>query len=121
MKSYRKKTVSNRKRRFPDKNRRNLSVRVKTARGRKNSSTKWLQRQLNDPYVVAAQQAGLRSRAVFKLEQLNTKFKFLKPKMKIVELGAAPGGWTQFLVKTLNTDRPGSESQRTTTMIFSSL
>ena len=59
---------------------RDLTVRVKSARGRKNSSTRWLQRQLNDPYVKAAQRAGLRSRSAFKLEDLDKKFRFLKLK-----------------------------------------
>ena len=77
---------------------RNLKVRVKTARGRTTSSTRWLQRQLNDPYVSAARDAGYRSRAAFKLVDLDTKFKLLKPGMRIVDLGAAPGGWTQYAV-----------------------
>ncbi len=90
---------------------RDLTVRVKTARGRKNSSTLWLQRQLNDPYVAAAQRAGLRSRAAFKLEDLDDKFKFLKPNMRVVELGAAPGGWTQVLVQRLGTEKPGAKGK----------
>ena len=90
---------------------RDLTVRVKSARGRKSSSTRWLQRQLNDPYVAAAQRAGLRSRAAFKLEDLDDKFKFLKPGMRVVELGAAPGGWTQVLVSRLGTEKPGSKSK----------
>jgi 23S rRNA (uridine2552-2'-O)-methyltransferase len=90
---------------------RDLTVRVKSARGRKSSSTRWLQRQLNDPYVAAAQRAGLRSRAAFKLEDLDEKFKFLKPNMRVVELGAAPGGWTQILVSRLGTENPNSNSK----------
>jgi 23S rRNA (uridine2552-2'-O)-methyltransferase len=90
---------------------RDLTVRVKSARGRKNSSTRWLQRQLNDPYVIAAQRAGLRSRAAFKLEDLDKKFRFLKPNMRIVELGAAPGGWTQVLVSRLGTGKNGTKSK----------
>ena len=90
---------------------RELTIQVKTARGRKISSTKWLQRQLNDPYVVAARKAGLRSRAAFKLEELNDKFKFLNPNMNIIELGAAPGGWTQVLTKKLQTNKPQSKSR----------
>jgi 23S rRNA (uridine2552-2'-O)-methyltransferase len=69
--------------------------RVKTAKGRKLSSTLWLQRQLNDPYVQQAKKDGYRSRAAYKLIELDEKFKFLKPGMKVVDLGAAPGGWTQ--------------------------
>lgn len=72
-----------------------LSVRVKTARGRKTSSTRWLQRQLNDPYVAEAKRRGYRSRAAFKLAEIDDKLGLLKPGMKIVDLGAAPGGWCQ--------------------------
>lgn len=70
-------------------------VRVKTARGRKLSSTLWLHRQLNDPYVQAARKDGYRSRAAYKLIELDEKFKLLKPGMRVVDLGAAPGGWAQ--------------------------
>jgi 23S rRNA (uridine2552-2'-O)-methyltransferase len=72
-----------------------LSVRVKSARRRKPSSTEWLQRQLNDPYVAAARRQGWRSRAAFKLIQLDQRFHLLKPGLRVVDLGAAPGGWTQ--------------------------
>jgi len=74
---------------------RNLKVRVKTARGRKLSSTRWLERQLNDPYVVEARSRGLRSRAAFKLIEIDDKYAFLKPGITVVDLGAAPGGWSQ--------------------------
>ncbi len=70
-------------------------TRVKTARGRKTSSTKWLNRHLNDEYVQAAKKLGYRSRASFKLIQLHEKFNLFQPNMKIVDLGAAPGGWSQ--------------------------
>jgi len=73
-------------------------VRVKTARGRKISSQRWLQRQLNDPYVHRAKAEGFRSRAAFKLIELDDRFKILKPGLKVVDLGAAPGGWTQVAV-----------------------
>lgn len=76
-----------------------LHQRVKTASGRKIGSTKWLQRQLNDPYVQKARQEGYRSRAAFKLSELDDKFKFLKKGMDIVDLGAAPGGWSQVAAK----------------------
>ena len=72
-----------------------LATRVRTARGRSNASARWLQRQLNDPYVAKAQAAGYRSRAAFKLIELDDRFKFLKPGGLVVDLGAAPGGWTQ--------------------------
>lgn len=78
--------------------RRDLTVRVKTARGRKLSSTRWLQRQLNDPYVQAAKDAGYRSRAAFKLVELDDRFGILKKGAKVLDLGAAPGGWTQVAV-----------------------
>ncbi len=80
-----------------------LHTKVKTARGRKTSSTLWLERQLNDPYVVEAKTRGFRSRAAFKLLQLDERFKLLKPGDSVVDLGAAPGGWTQIAV-----DRVGS-------------
>ena len=69
--------------------------RVKSARGRKLSSTLWLQRQLNDPYVQAARRDGYRSRAAYKLLQIDERFELLKPGQRVVDLGAAPGGWTQ--------------------------
>ncbi|HKW52362.1 MAG TPA: RlmE family RNA methyltransferase, partial [Stellaceae bacterium] len=71
------------------------AVRVKTAGRRKPSSTQWLERQLNDPYVSEARRLGYRSRAAFKLIQLDDRFHFLKPGARIVDLGCAPGGWTQ--------------------------
>lgn len=74
---------------------RNLSTRVKTAKGRKSSSTRWLQRQLNDPYVAEAERMGFRSRAAFKILELDDRFGFLKPGHRVVDLGCAPGGWAQ--------------------------
>lgn len=74
---------------------RRATVRVKTARGRTVSSQRWLQRQLNDPYVAEARKRGYRSRAAFKLLQLDDQFRFLKPGARVVDLGAAPGGWSQ--------------------------
>lgn len=78
---------------------RRLKTRVETAKGRKLSSTRWLQRQLNDPYVAQAQAQGYRSRAAFKLIQLDEKAGLLKPGGRVVDLGAAPGGWTQVAVE----------------------
>ena len=74
---------------------RRLRVRVKTAKGRKISSTRWLARQLNDPYVSNARSKGYRSRSAFKLIELDDKFSFLKNGAKVLDLGAAPGGWSQ--------------------------
>lgn len=74
---------------------RGMTVRVKTAKGRKISSTQWLKRQLNDPYVAEARRLGYRSRAAFKLIELDDRFHFLRRGQRIVDLGAAPGGWTQ--------------------------
>lgn len=68
---------------------------IKTAKGRKTSSTLWIERQLNDPYVMKAQKEGYRSRAAYKLLEMNEKHQFLKPHMAVVDLGAAPGGWCQ--------------------------
>ena len=79
----------------------NLSVRVKTAKGRKTSSTRWLKRQLNDPYVRKAKADGYRSRAAYKLLEINTKHKLFKPGMNIVDLGAAPGSWSQVALQEL--------------------
>jgi 23S rRNA (uridine2552-2'-O)-methyltransferase len=78
---------------------RRLAVRVKASSKRSEASRQWLQRHLNDPYVAAAQEEGYRSRAAFKLLQLDEKFKLLKPGMRIVDLGAAPGGWSQVCAK----------------------
>jgi 23S rRNA (uridine2552-2'-O)-methyltransferase len=74
---------------------RNPVERVKTARRRTASSTEWLARQLNDPYVHEAKRQGYRSRAAFKLIELDDRFRFLKPGARVVDLGAAPGGWLQ--------------------------
>ena len=70
-------------------------TKVKTAKGRKNSSTRWLKRQLNDPYIAEAEKYGYRGRAAFKLKEIDEKLQCLKPGMAIIDLGAAPGGWCQ--------------------------
>lgn len=70
-------------------------VRVRSGQGRTVSSRRWLERQLNDPYVHAAKKKGYRSRAAFKLVELDTRFRFLKKGARIIDLGAAPGGWSQ--------------------------
>ncbi|QWG20397.1 RlmE family RNA methyltransferase [Bradyrhizobium sediminis] len=76
-----------------------LHVTVKTGGKRKLSSKLWLERQLNDPYVAQAKREGLRSRAAFKLIEIDDKHHFLKPGMTVVDLGAAPGGWSQIAAK----------------------
>lgn len=81
---------------------RELRVRVKTAKGRKLSSTLWLERQLNDPYVIRAKKEGFRGRAAFKISELDDKFGFLKPGARVVDLGCAPGGWCQIAVTRVN-------------------
>jgi len=75
--------------------RRQLKVRLKTARQRSASSQRWLERQLNDPYVAAAKREGFRSRAAYKLAEIGDKHHILKPGSRVVDLGAAPGGWSQ--------------------------
>ena len=79
----------------PGGGKRALHVRVKSARKRSVSSVRWLERQLNDPYVKAAHRDGYRSRSAYKLKELDDKHHLLKPGMRIVDLGAAPGGWSQ--------------------------
>jgi 23S rRNA (uridine2552-2'-O)-methyltransferase len=77
------------------KSERDLKVRVKTSKGRKIGSTIWLQRQLNDPYVAKAKAEGFRSRAAYKIKELDERYKFFKKGQRVVDLGAAPGGWSQ--------------------------
>ena len=76
-------------------------TRVKTARGRKIGSTRWLERQLNDPYVKRARAEGYRSRAAYKLIELDERFGFLKGAKRVVDLGVAPGGWAQVVRQRL--------------------
>jgi 23S rRNA (uridine2552-2'-O)-methyltransferase len=88
---------------------RDLKVKVKSARGRKLSSTLWLERQLNDPYVKLAKAEGYRGRAAFKIRELDDRFGFLVPGARVVDLGCAPGGWLQVAVVRVNAlgDIPG--------------
>lgn len=72
-----------------------LKTRIKKKRGLKNSSRRWLERHLNDPYVHRAKAEGFRSRAAFKLIEIDERHKLLKPGLRVIDLGAAPGGWTQ--------------------------
>lgn len=78
------------------------AVRVRKRAGRSTSSMQWLDRQLNDPYVAAAKKAGYRSRAAYKLLQMDARFKLLRPGLRIVDLGAAPGGWSQMAAAALD-------------------
>lgn len=84
-----------------------LKVKVKTARRRTNSSNRWLERQLNDPYVRRAKAEGLRSRAAYKLIEIDEKHHLLKPGMRVVDLGAAPGGWSQVAVSRTGSSDAG--------------
>ena len=81
---------------------RDLKVKVKSARGKTVSQVKWLQRQLNDPYVKRAQLEGFRGRAAFKILELNERYNFLIPGSRVVDLGCAPGGWSQVAVDLVN-------------------
>jgi 23S rRNA (uridine2552-2'-O)-methyltransferase len=91
--------------RRPGSGRRPLKVRVKTAGRRKASSTRWLERQLNDPYVARAQAEGYRARSAFKLIELDDKYHLLAPGKRVIDLGAAPGGWSQVAaVRVKSTD-----------------
>src|SRR5262245_61401819 len=74
---------------------RELKVRVKSGKGRSVSSKRWLERQLNDPYVARAKREGFRSRAAYKLAEIDDKARFLKSGARVLDLGAAPGGWSQ--------------------------
>lgn len=84
-----------------------LKQRVKTASSRSLSSQKWLERQLNDPYVARAKREGYRSRAAFKLIEIDEKYRLLKPSQRVVDLGAAPGGWSQVAAKKVGADGKG--------------
>ncbi|WP_341750922.1 RlmE family RNA methyltransferase [Candidatus Tisiphia endosymbiont of Sialis lutaria] len=85
-------------------------VAVKTAKRRKTSSKEWLERQLNDPYVAKAKLDGYRSRSAYKLLEIHEKFNLLKPGMKLVDLGAAPGGWSQVAAKIIKSDESASNN-----------
>lgn len=78
---------------------RSKAEKVKTAKNRKISSTRWLQRQLNDPFVILAKENGYRCRAAFKILEINDKFKIFKKGQKVLDLGSAPGGWSQVVVE----------------------
>jgi len=84
-----------------------LAVRVKTGKGRKLSSKLWLERQLNDPYVARAKREGFRSRAAYKLSEIDDKARFLKRGARVIDLGAAPGGWSQVAAKRVGAPQQG--------------
>jgi 23S rRNA (uridine2552-2'-O)-methyltransferase len=84
-----------------------LKVRVKTSKRRKQSSNLWLERQLNDPYVARAKREGFRSRAAFKLIEIDDKARFLKQGARVIDLGAAPGGWSQVAAKRVGAPQHG--------------
>ena len=85
---------------------RNLKVKVKSAKGRSISSTRWLQRQLNDPFVKAAKLQGFRSRSAFKLIEIDNKFNLLKKGYNVLDLGCAPGGWCQVAAQKVGMKSP---------------
>ncbi|TAE81591.1 MAG: RlmE family RNA methyltransferase [Alphaproteobacteria bacterium] len=85
----------------PFAGRRDLTVRVKTAKKRSTSSTLWLQRQLNDPYVQQAKRDGYASRAAYKILELDEKYRIFKHGYRVVDLGAAPGGWSQVAARAV--------------------
>jgi 23S rRNA (uridine2552-2'-O)-methyltransferase len=91
-----------RERKSSGRGQRDLKVRVKSAKGRKLSSTLWLERQLNDPYVARAKREGYRGRAAFKILELDDKYRFLVPGARVVDLGCAPGGWLQVAIPRIN-------------------
>lgn len=86
---------------------RELAVRLRNARSHKASSQQWLQRQLNDPYVARAKREGYRSRAAFKFLEIDDKYRLLKPGQRVVDLGAAPGGWSQIAAARVGTATGG--------------
>jgi 23S rRNA (uridine2552-2'-O)-methyltransferase len=90
---------------------RDLKVRVRSHKGRTPASKQWLERQLNDPYVARAKREGLRSRAAFKLVEIDDRFHLLKPGAKVVDLGAAPGGWSQIAAQRVRAVRGEGDLQ----------
>ncbi|MGZ5896917.1 MAG: RlmE family RNA methyltransferase, partial [Xanthobacteraceae bacterium] len=86
---------------------RDLKVRVRTGKGRTLAQKRWLERQLNDPYVARAKREGYRSRAAYKLIEIDDKHKILKPGAKVIDLGAAPGGWSQVAAQRVKAGEGG--------------
>ena len=96
----------------PEIGQRQLKIRVKSTKKRTLASRRWLERQLNDPYVAAAQREGWRSRAAYKLMELDDKLNFLKPGHRVIDLGAAPGGWSQLAAdRVKSTEILGEQGQ----------
>ncbi len=96
----------------PELGMRQLKIRVKSTKKRTLASRRWLERQLNDPYVAAAKREGWRSRAAYKLMELDDKLNFLKPGHRVIDLGAAPGGWSQLAAdRVRSTEALGEQGQ----------
>lgn len=94
----------------PISGKRRMAERLKTAHGRTPSQQKWLRRQLNDPYVAAAREQGFRSRAAFKLSEMDDRYHLLKRGMRVLDLGATPGGWSQVAARQVGSGTPGGGS-----------
>jgi 23S rRNA (uridine2552-2'-O)-methyltransferase len=95
----------------PSGGRRLARQRLRSTKQRSQSSRQWLERQLNDPYVAAARREGYRSRAAYKLAEIDARFKVLKPGRRVVDLGAAPGGWAQVAAEAVRAaEGPGSQA-----------
>jgi len=91
-----------------DRNTRSLKARVRSGKARTPAQKRWLERQLNDPYVARAKREGLRSRAAYKLIELDDKYRLLRAGAKVVDLGAAPGGWSQVAAKRVGAGKSGA-------------
>ena len=94
--------MANKSRNNSGRGQRDLKVKVKKARGKTLAQLRWLERQLNDPYVKRAKAEGYRGRAAFKIIELDDKYRFLQPGVRVVDLGCAPGGWCQVAVNRAN-------------------
>ncbi len=91
----------------PGRGGRDLKVRVKSSKSRTPASRRWLERQLNDPFVAQAKREGLRSRAAYKLAEIDDKYRLFKPGGRVADLGAAPGGWSQIAAKRVGAGQWG--------------
>jgi 23S rRNA (uridine2552-2'-O)-methyltransferase len=95
----------------PGRGGRDLKVRVKSSKSRTPASRRWLERQLNDPFVAQAKREGLRSRAAYKLAEIDDKYRLFKPGGRVADLGAAPGGWSQIATKRVGADSGAGEGK----------